>query len=183
MHEGRLHVTPETGTTGTFVPSNTYVRGASATSSGISTALAGSQVIAWIAPGFVASMALPFGLAVPEAVTGPVCRSPLMIGVVLFGLIGFGLNVLDLYLGMRLRTRCHDVSENGERILLAYGDTRSMLTGLGVPLRATDGPVRFASLPGGGGHDHEHEPAPAPSHEEHEHPHERPNPNNAPAGA
>jgi hypothetical protein len=175
MHEGRLHVTPETGTTGTFVPSNRYIRGASATSSGISAAMAGSQFLVGFAPGFIASMALPFGLAIPEAVTGPVCRSPLMAGVVLFGLIGFGLNVYDLYLGLRLRTRCHDLSECAEKILFAHADSRDLMLGVGIPLRASDG--QKAIYPALSGTDHEY------GGDDHGHETERPGPNRAPAGA
>lgn len=173
MHEGRLHVTPETGTSGAFVPSNTYLDSASLTSSGVSTGLMGAGLVAYIAPGLLASLGLPAGIAASTQALGPVCDSPVMIAAFLFGLLGLGLGTLNLVIGLRLRARCHDVSEQGEKILLAYGDTRKMLTDLGVPLRDTDGPVRFASFGGGAGHSHE---------EEHEHPHEQPNPN-APAGA
>ncbi|HEX2644539.1 MAG TPA: hypothetical protein VHU81_16195 [Thermoanaerobaculia bacterium] len=191
MHEGRLHVTPETGTTGTFVPSSTYLDSASLTSSGVSTGLMGAGLVAYIAPGFLASMGLPFGMAEGAAAIGPVCDRPLIIAAFLFSLLGLGLGTLNLVLGLRMRARCHNVSEQGEKVLLAYGDTRKMLVGLGVPLRDKDGPVRFSSLDGTpGGHTHGEGPAPTPveehehgHEEEHEHPRERPNPNNAPAGA
>lgn len=180
MHEGRVHVTPETGTSGAFVPSNTYLDTASLTSSGVSTGLMGAGLIAYIAPGFLAFMGLPFGVADTAGALGPVCNRPVMIAAFLFGLLGLGLGTINLVLGLRLRARCHNLSERGEKILFAHADTRKMLLDAGVPLRDTDGPAKFAasSVPDvpHDHDDHDHE-APEPPHErEHRNP-------NAPAGA
>jgi hypothetical protein len=165
MHEGRVHVTPETGTSGTFVPSNTYLDTASLTSSGVSTGLMGAGLVAYIAPGFLASMGLPSGMMEAAAV----------------GLLGVGLGTINLVLGLRLRARCHDLSERGEKILFAHADTRKLMLDAGVPLRKTDGPAKFAasSVPEELPHDHDDH-----DHEEPEPPHEHEHPNpNAPAGA
>jgi hypothetical protein len=125
-------------------------------------------------------MGLPSGMMEAAAV-GPVCNRPVMIAAFLFGLLGVGLGTINLVLGLRLRARCHDLSERGEKILFAHADTRKLMLDAGVPLRKTDGPAKFAasSVPEELPHDHDDH-----DHEEPEPPHEHEHPNpNAPAGA
>lgn len=174
MHNGRIHVTPETGDT---VPSSATTDGASLTASGVSTGLVGAQMVVAFAPGFLASIAAPLGFAVEDTQRIADAAQSLLPASLIFGLVGFGLGTYNLIQGLRKRKQFHDLSHKAEQLLFANAETRAMLVAQGIQPPAPGGGMAGGTIAGGGpGHDHGHDHG-----QDHGHVHEHSGPGKAPA--
>lgn len=154
MHNGRIHVTPETGGT---VPSSATTDGASLTASGVSTGLVGAQMVIAYAPGFLAWIGAPLGFAVEDTQRAAEAAQSLLPASLIFGLVGFGLGTYNLIQGLRKRKQFHDLSHQAEQLLFANAETRAMLLAHGIQPPAPSGGMAGGTIAAGGhGHDHDH---------------------------